>query len=73
MSTQRTEQSAFSAATWMTASSYVIFLSGFVNSVFVTRALGPEAYGVYSYLTWMVSFSMPVATGVNSVIVALMP
>ena len=63
MSTQRTEQSAFSAATWMTASSYVIFLSGFVNSVFVTRALGPEAYGVYSYLIWMVSFSMTVATG----------
>lgn len=63
MANERKEQSAFSAAKWMTGSSYVIFLTGFINSVFITRALGPESYGVYSYLVWMVTFSLQVTTG----------
>ena len=48
MDIKRAQQSAFSAAKWMTASSYITFATGFINSVFITRGLGPAAYGVYS-------------------------
>lgn len=63
MDIKRAQQSAFSAAKWMTGSSYVTFITSFINSVFVTRGLGPAAYGVYSYLIWMVSFSVSLTTG----------
>ena len=63
MDIKRAQQSAFSAAKWMTASSYITFATGFINSVFITRGLGPAAYGVYSYLIWMVTFSVSLTTG----------
>lgn len=47
----------------MTGSSYVAFVTGFVNSIFITRGLGPEAYGVYSYLIWMVAMAVGLTTG----------
>lgn len=63
MNIKRAQQSAFDAAKWMTGSSYIVFVTGFVNSIFVTRGLGPEAYGVYSYLIWMVSTAVSLAGG----------
>lgn len=63
MQTQRAQQSAFSAAKWMTGSSYVAFVSGFTSSIFITRALGPEAYGLYAYLIWMVGLAVSLTTG----------
>jgi len=63
MNIKRSQQSAFSAAKWMTGSSYIVFVTGFVNSIFVTRGLGPESYGVYSYLIWMVSAAVSLSGG----------
>ena len=63
MNIKRSQQSAFDAAKWMTGSSYIVFVTGFVNSIFITRGLGPEAYGVYSYLIWMVSTAVSLAGG----------
>lgn len=63
MQSKRVQQTAFSAAKWMTGSSYVAFVSGFVSSIFITRALGPEAYGVYAYLVWMVGIAVSLTTG----------
>lgn len=47
----------------MTGSSYVAFVSGFTSSIFITRALGPEAYGLYTYLIWMVGLAVSLTTG----------
>ncbi len=63
MNVQRKEQSAFSAAKWMTGSSYVAFVTGFIGNIFITKALGPEAYGLYSYLIWMVSVAVGLTSG----------
>lgn len=63
MNIKRAQQSAFDAAKWMTGSSYIVFVTGFVNSIFITRGLGPQAYGVYSYLIWMVSTAVSLAGG----------
>jgi O-antigen/teichoic acid export membrane protein len=63
MTSKRKEQSAFSAAKWMTGSSYVAFVTGFVGNIFITKALGPEAYGIYSYLIWMVTISVGLTSG----------
>ena len=63
MNVQRKEQSAFSAAKWMTGSSYVAFVTGFIGNIFITKALGPEHYGVYSYLIWMVTIAVGLTSG----------
>ncbi len=63
MQSKRVQQTAFSAAKWMTGSSYVAFVSGFMSSIFITRALGPETYGVYAYLVWMVGVAVSLTTG----------
>jgi O-antigen/teichoic acid export membrane protein len=63
MKSKRLEQSAFSAAKWMTGSSYVAFVTGFIGNIFITKALGPAAYGVYSYLIWMVTLSVSLMSG----------
>ncbi len=63
MEIKRSQQSAFHAAKWMTGASYVIFVTGFINSVFITRSLGPTSYGVYSYLIWMISVAVVLTTG----------
>lgn len=47
----------------MTGSSYVAFVSGFIGSIFITRALGPDAYGLYAYLIWMVGLAVSLTTG----------
>ena len=54
---------AFVATKWMTASSYVTFMTGAVNSVIITHALGPRLYGVYSYLVWMITFVVGLTAG----------
>lgn len=59
--------SAFTAAKWMTLSTQLSFLTGFVSSIFVTRGLGPEAYGVYAYLLWMVGLGVSLSTGALNV------
>ncbi|WP_338439777.1 oligosaccharide flippase family protein [uncultured Aquabacterium sp.] len=56
-------QSALGALAWMTASSQVSFLTGFANSVFITRGLGPHDYGLYAYLIWMVGMAISLSTG----------
>lgn len=72
MNAQRKEQSAFSAAKWMTGSSYVAFVTGFVGNIFITKALGPESYGVYSYLVWMVSIAVGLTSGgINITVIQL--
>jgi O-antigen/teichoic acid export membrane protein len=63
MSLKQAQQSAFSAVKWLTASSYVTFVASFINSILITRGLGPEQYGVYSYLIWMIAISMSVTIG----------
>ena len=60
---QRKPHSAFVATKWMTGSSYVSFITGAINSVIVTHALGPQVYGVYSYLIWMITFSVGLSSG----------
>ena len=47
----------------MTGSTYVGFVTSFIGSVFATRAMGPDDYGVYAYLVWMVTFVTGVVTG----------
>lgn len=59
----RQAQSAFSAVKWLTISNYITFVASFFNSILITRALGPDTYGVYSYLVWMVAISMAVTLG----------
>jgi O-antigen/teichoic acid export membrane protein len=54
---------AFTAAKWMTASSYVTFVTSALNSVIITHALGPRLYGVYAYLVWMMTFTVSLITG----------
>lgn len=54
---------AFVATKWMTGSSYVTFVTSAVNSVIVTHALGPQRYGTYSYLVWMITFVVGLASG----------
>ena len=54
---------ALIAAKWMTASSYVTFVTGAINSIIITHALGPRLYGVYAYLVWMITFAVSVITG----------
>ncbi|MDI1350044.1 lipopolysaccharide biosynthesis protein [Aquabacterium sp.] len=51
----------------MTASSQISFLAGFANSVFVTRGLGPQDYGLYAYLIWMVGMAVSLSTGALNV------
>lgn len=59
----RQAQSAFSAVKWLTISNYITFVASFFNSILITRGLGPDTYGVYSYLIWMVAISMTVTVG----------
>ena len=59
----RQAQSAFSAVKWLTISNYITFVASFFNSILITRGLGPDTYGVYSYLIWMVAISMAVTVG----------
>lgn len=57
---------AFVATKWMTGSSYVTFVTSAVNSVIITHALGPQGYGVYSYVVWMITFVVGlVSSGLN--------
>lgn len=56
-------QSALSAIAWMTGSSYVGFAASFVGSVLATRAMGPESYGVYAYIVWLVTLAVGLSTG----------
>lgn len=56
----------------MTGSSYVAFVTGFVGNIFITKALGPEHYGVYSYLIWMVSIAVGLTSGgINITVIQL--
>lgn len=61
--------SAFTAAKWMTLSTQLSFLTGFVSSVFITRGLPPQEYGVYAYLLWMVGLAVSLATGALNITV----
>ena len=54
---------AFVATKWMTTSSYVTFVTGAINSVIITHALGPRVYGVYSYVVWMITFVVGLTSG----------
>jgi O-antigen/teichoic acid export membrane protein len=63
MKSRPLSQTALSAAKWMTGSSYVSFAASFIGSIFATRAMGPEAYGVYSYLVWLISLAVSLSTG----------
>lgn len=60
-------QSALGALAWMTASSQVSLLTGFANSVFITRGLEPQAYGLYAYLVWLVGMAVSLSTGALNV------
>ena len=60
---KRSQHYAFVATKWMTASSYVTFITGALNSVIITHALGPQLYGVYSYVAWLITFVVGLTTG----------
>jgi O-antigen/teichoic acid export membrane protein len=63
MKSRPLSQTALSAAKWMTGSSYVSFATSFIGSIFATRALGPDAYGVYAYLVWLIGLAVSLSTG----------
>jgi O-antigen/teichoic acid export membrane protein len=63
MKTRPVAQSALSAAKWMTGSTYVGFVTSFIGSVFATRAMGPDGYGIYAYLVWLVTLVVGLSTG----------
>lgn len=48
-------------------STYVEFFFGFVLSILIARNLGPDDYGIYSYLFWWLTFFLIIVNGGVSV------
>jgi len=48
---------------YSTISTYVEFFFGLLISILIARQLGPEQFGIYSYLIWLSALSMVVING----------
>ena len=48
---------------YTTIATYVEFFFGLLISILIARQLGPEQFGIYSYLIWLSALSMVVVNG----------
>ena len=57
------KQSALKNTLYSTIATYVEYFFGLVISILIARQLGPDQFGVYSYLMWLVTLSIILING----------
>jgi O-antigen/teichoic acid export membrane protein len=57
------KQATFSNTLYSTAATYLEFFLGTIISILIARTLGPETYGMYSYLVWLSALFVIVSNG----------